>query len=622
MDPRLLQYYNRELQFIREMGGEFAKEFPKIAGRLGLEGFECADPYVERLLEGFAFLAGRIQLKLDAEFPRFTQHLLEAVYPHYLSPTPSMAVVRFQPDLNEGGLADGFTLPPDSAMRSLMGKHDQTACEYRTVRETVLWPLEITDATYLRSLAGINLPHLPEAKAGIRLRLRVTAGLSCDKLALESLPLYLQGADELPMHLYEQILGNAVAVVARPTSRPAPWQEVMDRQSIKQMEFDDSEALLPFTDRSFEGYRLLHEYFAFPARFMFVELTRLAPAFKRCPHDEIELIILLNRSDAYLEKVVNADNFVLFCTPAVNLFPKQCDRIHLTHKEHEHHLVPDRTRPLDYEVYSITGVTGYGVGTKAEQEFLPFYASHDLAAQQTDEGFFTLRRDPRVISSRQRRDGPRSSYIGSEVFLTLVDAKEAPYHPDLRQLGISTLCTNRDLPLQMPVGKGTTDFTLESGGPFDSVRVVAGPTRPRPSWAEGDTTWRLVSHLSLNYLSLIDNDEAQGAAALRELMSLYSNVAEAPVRKQIGGVKSITSKPIIRRVPIPGPIAFGRGLEITLTLNEDEFEGTGVFLLGAIMERFFGRYVSLNSFTQTVIRTTDRGEIMRWPLRTGQQHLL
>ncbi|WP_177420357.1 type VI secretion system baseplate subunit TssF [endosymbiont of Lamellibrachia barhami] len=622
MDPRLLQYYNRELQFIREMGGEFAKEFPKIAGRLGLEGFECADPYVERLLEGFAFLAGRIQLKLDAEFPRFTQHLLEAVYPHYLSPTPSMTVVRFQPDLMEGGLADGFTLPPNSAMRSLMGVHDQTACEYRTARETVLWPLEMTDATYLRSLAGIGLPDLPEAKAGIRLRLRVTAGLSCDKLALESLPLYLQGADELPMHLYEQILGNAVAVVARPTSRPAPWQEVMDRQSIKQIGFDDSEALLPFTDRSFEGYRLLHEYFAFPARFMFVELTGLAPAFKRCPHDEIELIILLNRSDAYLEKVVNADNFVLFCTPAVNLFPKQCDRIHLTHKEHEHHLVPDRTRPLDYEVYSVTGVTGYGVGTKAEQEFLPFYASHDLAAQQTDEGFFTLRRDPRVISSRQRRNGPRSSYIGSEVFLSLVDAKEAPYHPDLRQLGISILCTNRDLPLQMPVGKGATDFTLESGGPFESVRVVAGPTRPRPSWAEGDTTWRLVSHLSLNYLSLIDNDEAQGAAALRELMSLYSNVAEAPVRKQIGGVKSITSKPIIRRVPIPGPIAFGRGLEITLILNEDEFEGTGVFLLGAIMERFFDRYVSLNSFTQTVIRTTDRGEIMRWPLRTGQQHLL
>jgi type VI secretion system protein ImpG len=622
MDPRLLQYYNRELQFIREMGGEFAKEFPKIAGRLGLEGFECADPYVERLLEGFAFLAGRIQLKLDAEFPRFTQHLLEAVYPHYLSPTPSMAVVRFQPDLTEGGLADGFILPRDSAMRSLLGEHDQTACEYRTVRETTLWPLELTDATYLRSLAGIGLPDLPKAKAGIRLRLRVTAGLSCDKLALESLPFYLQGADELPMHLYEQLLGNAVAVVARPISRPAPWQEVIDRQSIRQLGFDDSEALLPFTDRSFEGYRLLHEYFAFPARFMFVELTGLAPAFKRCPHDEIELIILFNRSDAYLEKVVNADNFVLFCTPAVNLFPKQCDRIHLTHSEHEHHLVPDRTRPLDYEVYSVTGVTGYGTGAKAEQEFLPFYASHDLAAQQTDEGFFIQRRDPRVISSRQRRNGPRSSYIGSEVFITLVDATEAPYHPDLRQLGISTLCTNRDLPLQMPVGKGTTDFTLESGGPFGSVRVVSGPTRPRPSWAEGDTTWRLVSHLSLNYLSLIDNDEAQGAAALRELMSLYSDFSEAALRKQIGGLKSITSKPTIRRVPVPGPIAFGRGLEITLTLNEDEFEGTGVFLLGAIMERFFARYVSLNAFTQTVIRTTDRGEIMRWPLRTGQRHLL
>ncbi len=622
MDPRLLKYYNRELQYIREMGGEFAKEYPKIAGRLGLEGFECADPYVERLLEGFAFLAGRIQLKLDAEFPRFTQHLLEAVYPHYLSPTPSMAVVKLQPDLTEGGLADGFIIPRNTAIRSLLGKGEQTSCEYRTAHDTTLWPLELDKAEYLTTFAGADLPDIPGAKAAIRLQLRCTAGLKFNKLALDKLPIYLQGVDELPMHLYEQLLGNILGVVVRPTSSPAPWQEMLDKSSVTPLGFEDDQALLPVGPRSFQGYRLIHEYFAFPYRFMFVQLNGLRKAVKRCSYDELEVIILLNRSHPALEKVVNAANFSLFSVPVANLFPKQCDRIHLTHKQSEYHVVPDRTRPMDYEVYSIAGINGYGTGMEREQRFMPFYASSSLAAQQPEKAFYTSRREPRVLSSHQRRSGPRSSYIGSEVFITLVDANEAPFRSDLRQLSVNTLCTNRDLPLQMPIGKGKTDFTLESGAPVDSVRCIAGPSRPNPSWAEGDVTWRLVSHLSLNYLSLIDSNEEQGASALREMLTLYGDIGEAPIRNQIDGVRNISSESVVRRLPVTGPLALGRGLEISLTLEESAFQGTGVFLLGAVLERFFAKYVTMNSFTQTVLKTVERGEIMRWPLRTGQQHVL
>ncbi|MDJ0807836.1 MAG: type VI secretion system baseplate subunit TssF [Gammaproteobacteria bacterium] len=622
MDPRLLKYYNKELQYIREMGGEFAKAYPKIAGRLGLEGFECADPYVERLLEGFAFLAARVQLKLDAEFPRFTQHLLEAVYPHYLAPTPSMAVVKLQPDLTEGGLAEGFVVPRNTAIRSLLGKGEQTSCEYRTAQQTTLWPLELDEAEYLTAFTGRDLPEIPGAKAAIRLQLRCTAGLTFDKLELDQLPLYLLGVDELPMHLYEQFLGNSLAVVVRPAKHPAPWQEVLEKSPITPLGFDDAEAMLPFGPRSFQGYRLIHEYFAFPARFLFVSINGLATAVKRCAYDELEIIIILNRSHPALEKVVSNSNFGLFSVPVINLFPKQCDRIHLSNAAHEHHLVPDRTRPMDFEVHSIAGVNGYGTGMEREQHFLPFYASKSLAAQRPEQAFYTSRREPRVVSSHQRRSGPRSSYIGSEVFISLVDAQEAPYRSDLRQVGVSTLCTNRDLPLQMPIGKGKTDFTLESGAPVDSVRCIAGPSRPKPSWAEGDVTWRLVSHLSLNYLSLIDNDEVQGAAALREMLALYSDISEAPVRNQIDGVRRISSESVVRRLPVSGPLALGRGLEISLTLDESAFQGTGVFLLGAILDRFFSRYVSINSFTQTSIKTEERGEIMRWPLRTGQQSAL
>lgn len=625
MDPRLIQYYNQELQHLRELGGEFAREFPKIAGRLGLEGFECADPYVERLLEGFSFLAARVQLKMDAEFPQFTQHLLEVIYPHYLAPTPSMVMARFQPDLTEGALEHGFVIPRGAELYSVLGKGEQTSCEYRTAHPVTLWPLEITEAQYFAGkepVALLDLPDLHKVRAGVRLRLRTTLpGLPFSKLPLERLPLYLHGSEALPARLHEQLLANTVMVVARPGQRPAPWHEVVAGNPIQRLGFEDEQALLPLTPPSFQGYRLLHEYFAFPQRYLLVELGGLSPAARRCAGQDLEVLILLNRADSVLENAVSVENFALFCAPAVNLFPKRADRIHLSDQFAEHHVVPDRTRAMDFEVYQVAGVTGIGAAGE-EQEFLPFYAQYDRLSQRSQRSFYTVHRLPRVLSSRQRRDGPRSSYVGGEIYLSLVDADRAPYRGGLRQLAVATLCTNRDLPLHMPVGRGETDFTLSSGAPVKSVRCLAGPTRPRPSHAYGDTAWRLISHLSLNYLSLADSDARQGAAALRELLALYGDLAESAVRKQIDGVLSVRATPITRRAPISGPIAFARGLEVTLTMDEAAFEGAGIFLLGTVLEQFFAKYVSINSFTETVVRSTERGEIMRWPTRIGRRHTL
>ncbi len=624
MDPRLLQYYNRELQHLREMGGEFAKEFPKIAGRLGLDGFECADPYVERLLEGFGFLAARVQLKLDAEFPRFTQHLLEMVYPEYLAPTPSMTVAQMHPDPSEGSLAEGFLVPRHSSLHSLLGKGDQTTCEYRTAHDVTLWPLELEEAEYIGTVTRLDAPDVRNARAGIRLRLKTTAGLDFAQIALDRLNLFLRGHDEIPMHLYEQMLANALSIQVRPVDRSTSWKVMIGRERIHPVGFGHKQALLPQGPRVFSGYRLLREYFAFPERFMFVDLDGLAPALGRCQDNRLDVLILLDRLDPVLENTVNRSNFALFCTPAINLFPKRTDRIHLTDESNEYHVVPDRTRPLDYEVYQLNKVTGHGTGSVQEREFSPFYAANDLSKTSEHAAYFTLRRQRRLISSSQRQHGPRSSYFGSETYVSLIDANEAPYSSNLRQLGITTLCTNRDLPLQMPVGKGNTDFTMESGAPVESVRCLAGPSRPKPSlaYAQGETAWRLISHLSLNYLSLIDTGEEHGAAALRELLTLYGDSSEAPIRKQIEGVKSISSRTVTRRIPMPGPITFGRGLEITVTFDESLFEGTGVFHLGSVLEQFFARYVSLNSFTQTVLKTTERGEIMRWPVRIGSRHTL
>ena len=625
MDPKFLKYYNQELDFIRRMGGEFAEEFPKIAGRLGLDAFDCSDPYVERLLEGFAFLAARVQLRVDAGFPRFTQHLLEMVYPHYLASIPSMAIVQMQPNLGEGSLAEGVKIPRGSQMRSGIGKGEQTACEYRTAHDLTLWPIEIVEAKYLASasaVANLGIPLREGVKSGLRLRFRSTAGLLFNQLPLKSLPLFLRGAD-VAYPIYEQFMANTLSIVIQPANRPVAWNEVLPSSSVKPLGFSDEQAVLPCSDRSFQGYRLLQEYFAMPERFLFIELTGLDKPFRQCEENELDIIFLFNRNIQGLADIVDVSHFNLFCTPAINLFPKRADRIHLTTRTEEFHVVPDRTRPMDFEIYDVTEVLGYGTGVEPEQEFLPFYQVKDQHRHHEPRAYYMLTREQRRLSVDQQRKGSRSSYIGSEIFLSLVDAEEAPFSSSLKQLGLNLLCTNRDLPLHIPVGVGQTDFSLQAGAPVTSIRCLTGPTRPRPSVAHKDTAWRLISHLSLNYLSLIDKDQEEGASTLRQLLKLYSDTTEPHIRKQVEeGLLSIKSTPIISPLVRGGPVTFVRGLELTLTLNESIFEGSGVFLFGALLENFLCRYVSINSFTETVVKTIERGEIIRWPARPGKRQLL
>ena len=460
MDPRLLRYYNRELQHVREMGGEFAREFPKVAGRLGMDSTDVTDPYVERLLESFAFLAARVQLKIDAEFPDFTQNLLELVYPDYLAPLPSMAVVQFEPVLEEGALAEGLVVPRHTSLNSIVGRGERTACEFRTAQDVTFWPIEVTEAKYYNSagaLATIDVDRLDNVRAGIRLRLHTTGGLAFSDLSIENLMMFLKGTGQIPYRLYEQLLGNTESVLIRPQARARSWRDYLPGSSLRGAGFKSSESLLPPSRRSFEGYRFLREYFAFPERFLFVELSGLQESMAKCTGTELEIVFLFNRRDAELENIIDSDIFALNCTPVINLFPKRADRIHLSGGDHEYHVVPDRTRPMDFEVWSVSDIVGFGTSAEPEQEFHPFYACHDQTALG-ETAFFTVRKEPRRVSSRQRKKGPRTSYIGSETFIAIVDPHHAPYRNELRQLGMATMCTNRDLPWLMPLGKGTTGF--------------------------------------------------------------------------------------------------------------------------------------------------------------------
>ncbi|HYV30778.1 MAG TPA: type VI secretion system baseplate subunit TssF, partial [Candidatus Binatia bacterium] len=458
MDERLLEHYNKELRHLREMAGEFAREFPKIAGRLALDKDArdiCPDPYVERLLEGFAWLSARVHLKLDAEFPRFTQSLLETVYPHYLCPIPSMAVVRFDPEEKDAALASGLVLKRGTLLRSSIGKGERTACSFQTAHDVRLLPVRLAEVRYFtRDVAELNLPAELHAKAAIRLRLQVTTALPFKEVALDPLSIFLRGADETPAQVYEQIFSRKCALVVQSATERGRTLATFPAANIRRVGFANGEALLPPSPRSFEGYRLLREYFAFPQRYLFFEVSGFAETVKRCPDNQMDLVIALKEQDTRLEGRIDATFFELFCSPVINLFSKQLDRISLSDRFSEFHVVPDRNRPLDFEVFEMESVVGHGATAGEEREFRPFYLAKDtdLAAG----AFYTTNRVPRVLTAKEKQFGPKSAYSGTELYLSLVDANAAPYRSELRQLGLRALCTNRHLAIQMAKGVGRT----------------------------------------------------------------------------------------------------------------------------------------------------------------------
>ena len=619
MDTRLLHHYNTELDFMREMGSEFARNFPKVAGRLGMEGLECADPYVERLLESFAFLTARVHLKIEEEYPKFCQHLLEIVYPDYLAPLPSMTVVQLQPDCSDTDLANGLNIERGTVLESGLGPNMQTPCEYRTAHDVELFPLTVVDADYLgtrAALAKLGIKPDRRVSAGLRISIEAAKGVDVSDLKMKELPIFLGGSGTIPTALYEHILAGVCGLTIINGEKAERQVFSLNKENVCSFGFESGQALLNYQSRSFEGYRLLREYFSFPERFRFINFTGLDRVLSKCTGQRVDLVIHLENRNNDLENVIGKNNFIPFCVPAINLFPKRADRITLNDIDHEFHVLADRSRPLDYEVHQVLSVSGYGKHADERKKFLPFYGLNDDHIPSENSAFFAIHRKSRLLSSRHHSSGARSGYLGQEVFISLVDSEEAPYSTELAQLGVTTMCSNRDLPMQIPLGQKNGDFTLKVNAPVEKIRCVAGPTRPRTQVTSGDYAWRIINHLSLNFLSLIDENPDEGAAALRELLQLYSK-GDTVTERHINGLLTVSAKAVTRRLPIPGPISFGRGLEIRLVLDETAFEAGGMYLFGSVLTEFFRKYVSINHMTETVVFTDSKTEVARWPVKTG-----
>lgn len=615
MDPRLLRAYNDELIYLRETAREFGEEHENVASRLGLKNPSDTDPYVERLLEGVAFLNARVQLKLQDQFPDFTQHLLHAIQPQYVAPTPSICVAALEPREGDQAIKEGYVVPRHSELTAIARDQGDAVVTFRTGEDVTLWPLAIVDAEYLASRAAVA-PYAGaagvRAEAGLRVRFAGTGGVPLNKLAPPRLPIFLAGSESLPGELYRQLAGETLAVIGRSTTA-TPGEPWLRLETPKAHGFEDDCALLPSDGRSFRGYRLLTEYFACPERFLFVRLEALGKAFATCS-DACDVVFLFGRSAPALAGAVTAANLRLFATPAINLFEKQLGRVPITPTSHEYLLTPDRTRPLDFEVYRILDVTAFSTSNTDPRPVAPLYAFGALLYDWREALFYVPRLRRRRLSTKEQRLRRRTDYLGTETWVSLTAPGDASRLDDIHELAVRALVTNRELPELLRFGGGT-DFTL-SGAPIRSVRVVRAPTRPRPPLGLHEGAWRVIGHLTPNYASLAPEDH-DDPSMLRDHLALYGRQDDPVMRRQIDGLLSVRSSPVTRRVPGQERLAFARGLRVRIRLDDAAFENAQLYLFASVIERFLAEFAAVNSFVECVFDTPQEGVFAQWPPRMG-----
>jgi type VI secretion system protein ImpG len=604
----LLTYYNSELAYLRDLGAEFAEKYPKVASRLHLEAGKCEDPHVERILEGVAFLTARIRRKIDDEFPEISDALLHVLAPHYQRPIPSMSVVQFVPSAEQLQAAQGFTI--DRGARLDSKPVGGIACKFRTAYPTTLWPIEVESAR-LDPDRVVFPGKPPDAVALLSLSLRCRGGGTFSQLAIDRLRFYLDGTGGLPYALHEMLVNDVCQVLVRGRVGDQRSEVVaLPAGAIEPVGFGRDEGLFDYPARSFLGYRLLQEYFALPEKFLFVDLKGLAALAGRGLGDSIDLLFFLRRSPP-TGLTVQTENFRLGCTPVVNLFTLVAEPIPLTQTQFAYRVVPDVHRQLATEVYSIDKVTSTGGLLKEPVHYEPFYSMRHSSAAQGAESYWLA----------TRRASQKKSDPGTEVEISFVDLGFNPRLPTSETVTIHLTCTNRDWPDRLPFGGDHGDFELEAQAPVSRVRCLRKPTPARRPPVRRGAQWRLISLLSLNHLSLADNE--QGLDALREIVVLHDFAESTVSRQQVLGIVGLSSRRTPGRTGRKIGNVVSLGVEVTVEFDETHFVGSSAFLLASVLERFLGLYASINAFSQLVARSRQREGIWkRWPPRAGERTLL
>ena len=611
MADELLNYYEKELAFIRQLGAEYAKDHPKVAGRLGISDDTIEDPHVSRLIESFAFLNARIQHKLDDDFPELSDALLTVLFPHYQRPIPSMSIVQFEADREK--LDSKYTIPRGTLLETEQFQGGN--CKFTSIYDTDLYPITVKSATLMgKPFSTPGSSNVRGADSVLRLSLSTfNEEIHFSDIQPDKLRFYLKGQSQYINPLYQMLLNECLDIVIA-TSEDDLNPVSIGNNSVLPVGFDIEDGMLPYPNASFIGYRLLTEYFVFPEKFMFIDIAGLDKVIPEDAEDKIDIYIYLKSADVELEHNISEENIALGCTPVINLFPHTADPIKLDHKHSEYEVVADARRPLGYEVYSadqVTSVTSSG----EEEEYSPFYGlNHDQQANDNHLFWFASRKDAKL--TLHERDE------GTNVFLSLVDLHFNPNQPEDRTVLIETTCSNRDLPGKLPFTKDQPKLQCaDSAPPCTRIRCITQPTKVVRPPLRNNARWRLISHLSLNYLSLTGRDQA--TQALKEILRLYDFRESSVTRALIESILDVKTRPISAPLSIDGHATMCRGIEIEIVLDDTLLSGSSSYLFATVLEHFFSLYCSINSFTRTLIKIKSKeGYLKKCPPRAGEKILL
>ncbi|HEX9983251.1 MAG TPA: type VI secretion system baseplate subunit TssF [Thermoanaerobaculia bacterium] len=595
-----LRYYLEELSYLREMGERFAHAYPKVASRLELQRGECPDPHVERLIESFAFLTARIQADLDADFPEIAAELLDVLYPHYLRPVPSMAVARFEYDPQRGKLTSGHEIPRYTQLFATA--QQGLVCRMRTAYPVTLWPIDVVEAELETPEQFEFLGSGSATAAVLRVRLESKAE-PFELLGVDSLRFFLHGEPVFVNRLYELLFDSTQRVLVLP--KGAKSAHDLGRNAVQPVGLGENEDVIPYPHNSAPGYRLLQELFTFPEKFHFADVQGLKG---KATGKVVDLLFLLDRMPRQ-KLVMPPDAFSLGCTPIVNLFRKTSEPLRIDHRHIEYRLVGDMRKERTTEIHSITAVSGTSDASDRTRDYAPFYSyTHDMALRK-QQAFWHARR----VAT------PREDMSGTDIYLSFRDLEFKPTQPPDEIVFAHLLCTNRGLAAELPAGAllQTDDAT-----PVSRIVCLQKPTRPIPPPLGGQALWRLVSHLSLNYLSLEEGKKSLDA--LHEILGLYAFSDAPALRQQIMGLRKMSQRKVVRRVTGgDGWKGFARGTEVTMTFDPAVYVGSSAYLMATVLNQFLALYASTNSFTELVIKRDGREEEWkRWPRMAGARVVL
>lgn len=603
-DP-YLDYYQRELAYLRDAGARFSKLYPKVARRLELGPTESADPHVERLIESFAYLTAKLQKEIDDHFPRIASALTGVLYPQFTQPLPAMFIARFEVDSGTGNLSSGVKVP--RGLPLFTESTDNQTCRFKTCYPVTLWPLAFTHTEVIRT----ELTTLPgeffRTTRLLKLRLETLTD-SIGLMKLDTLRVYLHGESRIQYLLHELLFSQEAKIMVVPGRENGEGSpEPLSPQSLSEVGFEDDESIFPYPDNAHPAYRYLFEYFRFPNKFLFFDLKSLRRVSSKA-ESHLDIYISIPNHIVITNTDIKADNFLLGCTPAVNLFEKTTEPFLIDQKSLEYRLISDLRRERSTEIHSIKRVWGIEDHTSQPREYFPYFSFEHQLMNEEKKTYWYARRTPTY-----REDLP-----GSDMYLTFVDFEFNPSHPPLETAYAEVLCTNRQLAEHIP-----PDALFQSESPVPASRIICldKPTRKIDPPTEGETQWRLISQLSLNHLSLSSHEES--LKALKEIIRLYSSVEQLGRAQDIDGIKSMKTVPIVQRIGKEAWRGFLQGTKVTLTFDETLYSGGSAYLFATILNHFFGLYASANSFTQLEIRNTRRDGVWKlWPPINGTQTLL